>query len=137
MSSRRFAGLLPLEVDVYRPADPAQGFTTKGLAQAEGLARARARHVVSVSACLRSAGLAPRRAETSPPGSIALETPVAGGGRALLYIYETPARAARELPAIERFLVASGGRALRRGQSVIGYTGTPPDSVTGPIEACG
>ena len=53
--------------------------------------------------------LPPRRAETSPPGSIALEVNPPGGARALLFAYPSADRAGAELPAIERFLEAAGG----------------------------
>jgi len=133
---REFVGLLPLEVRVYEPADPARGFDPGALAQAQGLARRRERRADAVGRCLRAAGLDARRAETSPPGSITLEARLAGGGRSLLYVYPTAARASDELPAIQRFLAAGGGRATRVGATVIAYTGAPPGAAAGRVEGC-
>ena len=133
---RGFGGLLPLEVKVYTPADPARGFGTEGLARAEELARERGRKVAAVRGCLVDAGFPARRAETSPPGSIALETPTQGKERALFYIYPSPERAERELPGIQGFLKASGGEARLLGQTVVGYTAPPPPELAERVEAC-
>ena len=133
---RGFAGLLPLEVKLYEPEDPARGFGTGGLAAAERLARERARGAAEVSACLREAGLAPRPAETSPPGSIAIEVVLGGGARAIVDVYDTPERAERELPAITRFLEGSGGTARRIGQHVVVYTGSPPGAAQERVQGC-
>ncbi len=136
VEQKGFGGLLPLEVRLYTPTDPAAGFATEGLAEAEALARERGRKVAAVRACLVEAGFAARRAETSPPGSIALETPTRGGERALFYVYPTPARAERELPGIDGFLRNSGGEARLRGQTVVGYTAPPAEELAERVEAC-
>jgi Dolichyl-phosphate-mannose-protein mannosyltransferase len=133
---RDFAGLLPLEVALYAPADPARGFGTGGLAQAEQLARQRAARARQVRDCLERDGLPTRPAETSPPGSIAVEVPLAGGARAIVDVYESPERAAAELPAIQRFLEGSGGQALQAGRHVVVYTGGPPAEARRRVEAC-
>jgi hypothetical protein len=136
VEQRTFGGLLPLEVKLYTPTDPARGFTTTGLEEAEEQARLRGRKVAAVRDCLAEAGYRARRAETSPPGSIALETRLRDGGRALFYVYMSPGRAEQELPGIQRFLETSGGRAVRHADTVVGYTGDPAAPVTSPLEAC-
>ncbi len=134
--SRSFPGSLPLTVRVYSPADPSTGFTVSGLARARRAAAALRRDAAGLSACLRRAGFAPRRAETSPSGSIALEAPIGAGARSLLFVYPTPEAASQALGGIARFLKASGGQAERKSAIVIGYTTHPPQATRSRVETC-
>jgi hypothetical protein len=136
VDQRDFRGLLPLEVKVYEPEDPARGFGTGGLAAAEQLAERRAARARAVRTCLEDAGLTTRPAETSPPGSIAVEVPLAGGARAIVDVYDSPERAADELPAIQNFLENSGGVARQVGRNVVVYTGGPSADARQTVEGC-
>jgi hypothetical protein len=133
---RGFGGLLPLEVSLYVPKDPARGFGVAGLERARAVQAERGARVREIRACLAGAGFRPHRAETSPPGSIALETATAGTERALLYVYVDRSRAARELPGIRGFLKASGGEARLAGQTVIGFTAPPSPALAERVERC-
>jgi mannosyltransferase len=136
VKSERFPGSLPLTVRAYSPADPASGFETAGLAKEQEAARRLRRKADALAGCLSKAGLDPRRAETSPPGSIAVETPLTGRGRSLLFVYSTPETASRELPAIAGFLEAAGGEAKRKSDTVVGYTTHPTAAAASRVEGC-
>ena len=132
----RFPGSLPLSVRVYVPADPEAGFDASGLAAARREARLLSARAAAVGRCLREAGLGPRRAETSPPGSIALETTAAPGGRILVFVYPSPADASAALEGIERFLAAAGGQSKLLHDVVIGYTAKPAELARDRAERC-
>ncbi len=134
--TRSFPGSLPLTVRVYSPANPATGFTVTGLARARRAATALRRKAAGLSACLRGAGFAPRRAETSPTGSIALEVPIGAGTRSLLFVYPTAEAASGALGDIARFLKASGGQAEIAGAVVVGYTSPPPQAARARVGSC-
>jgi mannosyltransferase len=135
-ASGSFPGSLPLTVRVYSPADPSAGFNLAGLAGARRAAARLRRKARRFAGCLRRAGLAPRHAETSPRGSIALEAPLAGGGRSLLFVYPTPEAASQALAGIAGFLKAAGGQAKLESDIVVGYTSRPERSVRARVESC-
>ena len=99
--------------------------------------RARLRREASdLAGCLRGAGLSPRPSETSPQGSIALEAPLKGAGRVLLFVYPTPAAAAKALPGIVGFMKANGGQAKLESNLVVGYTTPPTQAARVRVEPC-
>ena len=134
--ARTFPGSLPLSVRVYVPADPSAGFDTAGLATARRAAERLSARAAAVGRCLRRAGLSPRRAETSPRGSIALETTAARGGRILVFVYPSPAEASGALDGIQKFLAAAGGQAKLLDDVVIGHTAKPAELARDRAERC-
>jgi hypothetical protein len=134
--TRLFAGSLPLAVQIYSPADPAAGFSTAGLRRLEVGDELRRRRAARVGACLRRAGLGAQPAETSPPGSAAIDVRLPAGRRSIVFVYSSPRAARAGLTGIARFLAARGGEAKRNRDTVVGYTQHPPAAAASRVEAC-